>query len=143
MFDLMPSERNNKSDSLSNDVFGLSSGLFNDFMNLSNTGFRTDIKEKDEEYLIEAELPGLDKDDITLEVNDNTLTITAQNEENIEKEDGDYLRKERKVGRYQRNFRLQNVDEDNIEAEYDSGLLKITLPKEEPGRDNRRTIDIN
>nr|WP_239559380.1 Hsp20/alpha crystallin family protein [Sporohalobacter salinus] len=112
-------------------------------MSLSNTGFRTDIKETEEEYIIEAELPGLDKEDITLEVDGDSLVISANNEETIEEEREGYLRKERKVGRFQRSFRLDNVNEDGIEADYENGLLTVTLPKEEPGSTETRTIDIN
>lgn len=149
MFDLVPfSNRrgrstNNPSEDVSDIFDRLESNLLNDFMSLTNTGFRTDIKETDEEYVIEAELPGLDKDDITLEVDGDYLVISANNEETIEEDREGYLRKERKVGKFQRSFELSNVNEDEIKAEYNNGILEVTLPKEEPGRRDRRTIDIN
>lgn len=149
MFDLVPfnnrkgGSTNSPSKNVS-DIFGeFESNLLNDFMSLSNIGFRTDIKETDEEYIIEAELPGLDKDDITLEVDGDYLIILANNEKTVEEDKEGYLRKERKVGKFQRSFKLSNVNEDKIKAEYNNGILEINLPKEEPGRTDRRTININ
>ena len=149
MFDLVPfgnrkgRSTNSPSENVSDIFDRFESNLLNDFMSLTNTGFRTDIKETDEEYIIEAELPGLSKDDITLEVENDYLIISANNEETVEEERQGYLRKERKVGKFQRSFKLNNVNEDEIEAEYNNGILEINLPKEEPGRTDRRTIDIN
>ena len=114
-----------------------------DFMDLTRSGFKTDIKETDDNFIIEAELPGLTKDDITLEIEENRLTISVQEEDEIEQETEDYIRKERRTGSYQRSFRINNVQEDAIEAEYNNGILEIMLPKQEPGKDTRRTIDIN
>lgn len=149
MFDLVPFNNgkgrstNSPSENVSDIFDQFESNLLNDFMSLSNTGFRTDIKETDEEYIIEAELPGLDKENITLEVEDDYLIISANNEETIEEDREGYLRKERKVGKFQRSFKLNNVNEDEIKAEYNNGILEVTLPKEEPGKTDRRTIDIN
>ena len=118
------------------------SNLLDDFMDLTRSGFKTDIKENDENFIIEAELPGLEKDDITLEIEDDRMTISVQEENEIEEETEDYIRKERRTGNYQRSFRINNVNEDAIEAEYNNGILKVTLPKEEPGKSRRREIDI-
>ena len=88
MFDLMTSNSDNRKVSKRNrqprDLF---SSVLEDFMDLNDiTGFKTDIKETDEEYLIEAELPGIDKEDIELELDNNYLTIKADNEKVIEEE---------------------------------------------------------
>jgi len=146
MFDLVPFRRGKPAERSEerSDTFGtLTSNLMDDFFNLTRSGFSTDIKEKEEEFVIEAELPGLSKDDITLEVEDDTLIISVQEEEEFEDEREDYIHRERRTGSYQRSFRLDNIDEEKIAAEYENGILEITLPKEEPGKGRRRTIDIN
>ncbi|MFW6238534.1 MAG: Hsp20/alpha crystallin family protein [Halanaerobiales bacterium] len=144
MFDLVPFRRNRRGLSETDDVFD---SLMSDFFNWTDrfeTGFKTDIKETENEYVIEAELAGMSKDDINIEVDeDNYLTITAQSEEVHEEEKENYIRRERSRGRYARRFYLENVNEDEIKAEYENGILEVILPKEEPTRTKRRTIDIN
>ena len=126
---------------------GFFEDILDDFMtpfsNLTELGFKTDIRETDEDYIVEAELPGMDKDDINVELQDDCLVISAERTEEEEVENEDYIRRERRGGRYQRRFQLDNVKEEEIEAEYDNGVLTVTLPKEEPGKGRRRTIDIN
>ena len=144
MFDLMTSNDNDRKVANRNrqprDLFN---SVLEDFMDLNEiAGFKTDIKETEDEYKIEAELPGMDKEDIELELNNNYLTIKADNEEVIEEEKDNYIRKERKTGKYQRSFRLNNVNKDDIEAEYNNGILEINLPKLETEKDKKKTIDI-
>ncbi|MFO7818955.1 MAG: Hsp20/alpha crystallin family protein [Halanaerobacter sp.] len=144
MFDLMTTKDNDREVAKRNrqprDLF---SSVLEDFMDLNEVaGFKTDIKETEDEYLIEAELPGMDKEDIELELNNNYLTIKADNEEVIEKEEDNYIRKERRSGKYQRSFRLNNVQQDDIEAEYNDGILEVSLPKIEKEKEKRKTIDI-
>ena len=89
-----------------------------------------DIDEREKEYVVSAEIPGIDKDDINISIKDNVLTLKG--EKKVEKEDkGDnrYYR-ERMYGSFQRMIRLDNeIDADNVEANYDNGVLHITLPK--------------
>lgn len=144
MFDLMTTKDNDREVAKQNrqprDLF---SSVLEDFMDLNEiAGFKTDIKETEDEYLIEAELPGMEKEDIDLELNNNYLTIKADNEEVIEEEEDNYIRKERRRGKYQRSFRLSNVQQDEIEAEYNDGILEVSLPKIEKEKDKRKTIDI-
>ena len=142
MFDLMNSNKDQQevANRQPRDLF---SSVLEDFMDLNDiAGFKTDIKEKDEEYLIEAELPGMDKEDISLEINNNYLTISANNEEVVEKEKDNYIRKERRSGKYQRSFRLNNVNQEEIEAEYNNGILEVSLPRIEEDKNKRKTIDI-
>ncbi|MGM0369738.1 MAG: Hsp20/alpha crystallin family protein [Bacillota bacterium] len=142
MFNLMKSENQNEvSDRRPQDLF---SSVLEDFMDMNNlVNFKTDIKETDEAYILEAELPGMDKEDINLELDNNYLTISANNQEVIEEEKEDYIRKERRTGSYQRRFKVSNVDQSNIEAEYNDGILEVNLPKLEQEERNKKTIDIN
>ncbi|MGB4045014.1 MAG: Hsp20 family protein, partial [Halanaerobiales bacterium] len=70
------------------------------------------------------------------------MTITAVNDEIIEEEKNNYIRKERRSGRFQRSFNISDVKADEIRAKYENGILEIVLPKAEKGKKSRR-IDIN
>lgn len=144
MFNLIPRSRgNNRMVEKSEDPFdALWDSFFNNVMDRSELSFRTDVKEEVDKYVIDAELPGMTKDDIKVEMEDNYLTITANNEHYEEKETEGYIRKERREGSYCRNFYIENVKEDNIEAEYNNGILEITLPKKEKTAVKKKTIDI-
>ncbi len=143
MFDLIPfRRRENNVQERSEDPFDIFFNNFFDFMDRSNAGLKTDIKENENEYVLEAELPGMDRDDINIEINDNYLTISAQKNEVREEENDNYIRRERRSGSYQRTFNIENVKEDEIEAEYKNGVLAVKLPKKEEAKTKRRTIDI-
>lgn len=145
MFDLVPFRRLNRDKGLTeweDSVNSLMSNFFSDVMDFAGGGFRTDVKEEENRYTIEAELPGLEKEDINVELDDNRLVISVSNEEEIEEEEGNYIRKERRSGTYQRSFYIENVDEDKIEAQYINGILHIDLPKDEPGKAQKKAIDI-
>ena len=97
----------------------------------SMSGFRTDISDKGDSYLLEADLPGFDKDSIHLDLDEDILTISAERHSEHEDADkkGNYVCCERSYGRYQRSFDLSGVDKDNIKAKYVDGVLSLTLPK--------------
>ncbi|MGM0601807.1 MAG: Hsp20/alpha crystallin family protein [Bacillota bacterium] len=145
MFDLVPFRNRNRRDLIDReeDPFNrFVSDFFGDVMDFADRGFRADIKEKDDEFLIEAEMPGMKKENINLEINEDYLTITAKNEESREEKGDNYIRRERRKGTYSRSFYLDNVNEDEIKAEYDDGILKVHLPKKEKTPVKSRTIDI-
>lgn len=144
MFNLVPFQRRNRGLVDLDDFFD---DFFNNFgrFGLTNTGinaFRTDIKETENEYIVLAELPGVNKENINIEVDENYMTITAVNDEIIEEEKNNYIRKERRSGRFQRSFNISDVKADEIKAKYENGILEIVLPKAEKGKKSRR-IDIN
>ncbi len=116
--------------------------FFDDFIGLPEGGFRTDIKETETEHIIQAELPGVKRENINIEINDNYLTISAANDEVNEEKRENYLRRERRSGTFRRSFSINNVNEEQIEAKYEDGILEVRLPKKTPGRKNR-TIDIH
>lgn len=105
-------------------------------------GIRADIREKENEYIVEAEIPGFTKEQIEIQYENNTLTIIArqQNERNEEKDQ--YLRRERHYGELRRSFYLENVMEDYIGAQYRDGVLHIILPKDKNKETKRKRIDI-
>ncbi|MFW6287577.1 MAG: Hsp20/alpha crystallin family protein, partial [bacterium] len=111
-------------------------------MDVKGFSFKADVKEEEDKYWIEAELPGLNKEDISIELDDDRLLISASRNEEVKDKKDNYIYRERSTGRFQRSFRLENVSEDEIEAEYKNGLLKVKLPKNEEGIKRKRVIDI-
>ena len=124
--------------------------VFDDFMfpTLKDSDFgkmKCDIYEKDGIYHLEMDIPGFDKKDVNIEIDDNDyLTINAEknSENNDEDENKNYIRKERSYGKYQRSFYLGDVDKDIIDAKFDNGILKITMPKKEEIKSSKKTIEI-
>lgn len=143
MFDLIPFRRRNGNRlARYEDPFNYLWSSFYDLMDMGSFGFKTDVKETENEYILQAELPGMRKEDINIEIQDNYLTISAKNDEIIEEEKENYIRKERRTGSYCRAFNIENVKEDEIKASYKDGILEVRLPKKEPGKGNKRIIDI-
>ena len=106
-----------------------SRNLFNDFK--SNL-IKTDIHETDNEYLVEAELPGIPKENIQVTYEDGVLTISGQQQIDTVDEDkkGKLIRSERSSTSLRRQYLLENVKEDEIKSSYSDGILKVTLPKD-------------
>ena len=105
---------------------------------------RTDIQDKGDHYLLEADLPGFKKDDIHIDVENGMMTITAERHSEHEKKDkqGSYVRCERSYGSYQRSFDLSGIDEDNLQAAYADGVLKLTLPKAKEQKPETHSVKI-
>ena len=89
-----------------------------------------DLVETDEAILLKAELPGVDRKDISIDVENNLLTLQGEREYKGEKEEKGFKRIERSYGRFVRAFTIPpNVDAENISATYADGLLEVTMPK--------------
>lgn len=130
-----------------NNVFDTFDSFARDFFRNSNTvlpAFRTDIRDVGDHYLLEADLPGFQKEDISLELKDGVLTIQAKHQDNQEQKDeqGNYLRRERRYGSFTRSFDVTGIDENNIRAAYENGVLQLTLPKAVPVQPETRRIEI-
>ncbi|WP_270167168.1 Hsp20/alpha crystallin family protein [Paenibacillus sp. SYP-B4298] len=93
--------------------------------------FRTDIREEKDRYLIEAELPGIAREDISVEVEQQYVTIRAKRHEYTEQKDdaNRVLRQERRSGEFARRFYVGQIDEDGIKAKLEQGVLRLELPK--------------
>lgn len=92
-----------------------------------------DIKETKEAFVIEAELPGMKKEDVKVTVHDGVLTIQGERKKEEETDDDKHHRIERVYGSFLRRFTLpENVDEDSIKARFKEGVLSLTLAKAEP-----------
>ena len=95
---------------------------------------KTDVKETDEGYEVDVDLPGFKKDEIHLELNDGYLTISAEKalEKDNENKKGKMLRQERYAGVMQRSFYVgEQMTEEDIKASYESGVLHVNIPKKE------------
>ncbi len=118
-----------------------SRNLFNDFKpNL----IKTDIHETDNEYIVEAELPGIPKEDIQVTYEDGVLTISGQHqiEKVTEDKKGSLLRSERSLTNVRRQYLLEKVKEDEIKASYSDGILKLILPKDS-NKETKKSIPID
>lgn len=102
---------------------------------------KCDIYEDNGKYHVEMDVPGFEKKDISIECEDGYLKVEA--EKNIESEDKDknYIRRERTYGKIKRQFYVGNVDEQNIKAEFNNGVLKIIVPVLEI-KDTKKKIEI-
>lgn len=122
----------------------LSDSFFRPMMNdgLMANGFRVDIREKDDAYFLEAELPGMTEDQINLTVDDNMLTISADYQTEDKQEEGNRYYCERRTGHVERSFNLDGIDIENISANYKNGVLYVNLPKDKPVEKTVRRIAI-
>jgi len=115
------------------DVYNFFDEFFNNdfFQNpaVRSANFRVDVKEEDNQYLVEAELPGFNKEDVSVNYEDGKLLISAKHEENENQEKPNYLHRERKMCSMQRMIYLDDIQTDAVTAELQNGVLKIVLPK--------------
>jgi HSP20 family protein len=126
--------------------------LFNQFFRGGNGeeagwGLRTwtppvDIYETDDALVLKAELPGVSKDDVSVEVHQNTLILRGQRKHEAEVKEEHYHRVERAYGTFQRSFVLPTlVDQDKVQATYKDGVLELHLPKSEAAKPKRIAIN--
>lgn len=131
MFDLISRKRNFISDIIPDSlVFSLEKNM------------RINIKENEQNYEFEVELPGVKREDITVTYSDDILTISVNKQEEVKEESTKYIRKERKFGSFSRSFSLPDVNSELITANYQNGLLKIIAPKKEKLEKPMKVINI-
>ena len=90
---------------------------------------KTDIRETENAYILEADLPGFDRDDIHAEIKNGYLTIRAEHSSESKNEGENYLRRERTSGVFTRTFDLEGIDAEAITASFKNGVLTMELPK--------------
>ena len=138
MFGMIPFTR--EENSLWNYLDNMEKSLFTGFGDMSQ--FRCDIQDKGDHYLLEAELPGFKKEDIHIDVDGETLTVSAEHKEENEEKKDNYVRRERKYGSYSRSFNVSGINTEGIKAAYNNGILEVTLPKQAEVAPATRTIQI-
>jgi len=105
---------------------------------------KVNVYEYDEKVGIVAEIPGLDKKDLTVEVEDGTLTISGVKHHIKEDEGAKVLRRELKASSFKRNFEIgENLDGENIKAVFKNGILNIDIPKIEPEKPKKQFVKIS
>ena len=142
-----------------NSIFGesLFDDFFDDFARPANTSaryqnmtagiMRTDVKESDNGFELDIDLPGCKKENVKAELKDGYLTISAEtNTSNDQKDDnGKYIRRERYYGTCSRNFYVgETVEQEDIKAKFEDGILKVFVPKKEarPQVEDKKYIPI-
>ncbi len=106
--------------------------------------FRTDIRDEGDKFMLEAELPGFEKQDIKLDISGDCLTLAAEHsaEDNEDDKKKKYIRRERSYCSVSRSFDISGIDKDHIDAEYKNGILYMTLPKKQPEVPASRRLEI-
>ncbi len=136
MFGLTPFNRNeisrnNRSDYL--DLFNLMDDFFSNSLPssrlLKNDTFKIDVRDEDNSYVVEAELPGFTKEEINLDINEDYLSISASKTEKKDETNQRYIHRERKATSVKRSIYLKDISPDDINAKFENGLLIVNIPK--------------
>ncbi len=130
---------NRRKDELVNTGFGDFYNMLDDFFNddwgtrrsLAHDTFKVDVKEDEKSYSIEAELPGVNKDEVDISLDDGRLQITVTREDKVEEDKKDYIHRERRYCSMQRSLYLADADGTQVKAKLENGELKIDVPKKE------------
>ena len=143
MFEMMPFTRSRGVDLYHpfRDLEELERSLF---ANGGVNAFRTDIRDTGDAYLLEADLPGMKKEDIHIDIDGERLSISAERCAVKEEKDenGGYIRCERSYGAFSRSFDISGIRAEEISAAYEDGVLKLTLPKQVKAIPASRRLEI-
>lgn len=143
MYTIQPVRRKSVSvprNSLWGDFDNVFDGFFNEAPAVSK--MKVDILDQEDKYILEAELPGFNKEDINVSLKEDYLTISVSHEDEKESSNGKYLRRERTSSAYNRTFYIEDIDEDNIVASFENGVLNLVLPKQEAVISEVKKIEI-
>lgn len=112
--------------------------IFDDFNKSPIHDMKCDIYEEKDNYVVEMDAPGYTKDEISIDVEKGYLTIEATHNEEENIEEKNYIRKERHYGTTKRQFYVGDVNEDEIKANFKSGVLKVIVPKKQEVSSKRK-----
>ena len=115
--------------------------FFDDFGKIRTTDLKCDVYDNGDSYVVEMDAPGVNKDEIDVHIEKGYLTISAEHSDETNDEGKNYIRKERVYGSTKRQFYVGDVDEDSIKASFNSGVLKVIVPKQEE-ISSKKTIEI-
>jgi len=143
---LIPFNRKNnnltRTDTGFDSLYNMLDDFFNDSFapsrNLLRDTFKIDIKETDKDYQIEAEIPGVKKEEIGLNVENDELCISVNRTEETNDESKNYIHRERRASSMSRRIRLANAALDEIKAKLEEGILTVTIPKYEKSANSRK-----
>lgn len=139
---------NRKQNDLMNIGFDDFSNMLDDFFtgswpiqrSLAGDTFKIDIQDNDTEYTIEAELPGVKKEDVEITLNDGRLNISVKKEEVSENKSKKYIHRERKYAQMSRSILLADADDEDIKAKLEEGVLTIQVPKKQHEDTSKRIM---
>ena len=143
MFNMMPYRANRGLfDDFANDFF---KPLFNNAMMRPERAMKVDVRDDGDHYTLEADMPGVTRDDVKVEVTNGVLTLSAGYDESKEDKDAEdrYVYRERRCGSVSRSFNVEGIREEDITARFQDGVLTLELPKREaPAVPEARHIEI-
>ena len=113
------------------------------FFGQRTPAMKTDIRETENAYILESDLPGFSREDIHAEINNGYLTIRAEHKSENEDKNESYLRRERSFGSFSRTFDLEGIDADAISASFKNGVLTLELPKLAQKAEEAKKLEIN
>ena len=131
------------------DVDGILQGFYDSPVSAWNTNvdFRRlamDVIEDDTAYVVIADMPGISRDEVSVTIDKNVLTISAEPKDEVGQNESKVLRHERYSGKYARSIRLgEDIDEDKVSAEYQDGVLKLAIPKKAAVAPRQVEVKIN
>ena len=139
---------NRKKNDLMNIGFDDFSNMLDDFFtgswpiqrSLAGDTFKIDIQDNDTEYTIEAELPGVKKEDVEITLNDGRLNLSVKKEEVSENKSKKYIHRERKYAQMSRSILLADADDEGIKAKLEEGVLTIQVPKKQHEDTSKRIM---
>ena len=143
MFELIPFDRHARSVAAFDpfrELDEMERSFFGNGRNVSS--FRTDVTDTGDAYKLEAELPGFNKEDIKIDVENDVLTISAQRSEEKKDEKHNFVKRERFYGSFSRSFDVSGINVDGIEASYTHGVLTLTMPKKQEQLPASRRLEI-
>jgi len=130
---------NRRSTGLLNNGFGDFYNMLDDFFsdnshlrrNLERDTFKINVQQNEKDYVIEAELPGVNKDELDLDLSDGRLTISVKREENVNEEKKNYIHRESRYQSMSRSVYLADAATDGIKAKLENGMLNINVPRQD------------
>ena len=112
------------------------------FFGQRTPAMKTDIRETENAYILESDLPGFSREDISAEIKNGYLTIRAERKSEGEDNKENYLRRERTYGSFSRTFDLEGIDAEAITASFKNGVLTLELPKLQAKTEEARRVEI-
>ena len=141
---IRPYEKNNLRDTRFDDFYDRIDSFFNDDFTpqraMRAATFKVDVIDEDKDYKVEAELPGFSKDEIDIDFEEGKLTISAEKNEEVNEENKEknYIHRERKSSKMMRRMFFKDIDEENMSAKLEGGILEITIPKKTEEKKNKK-----
>lgn len=141
---IRPYEKNYLRDTRFDDFYDMIDSFFNDDFTpkkaMRSATFKVDVIDEDKDYKVEAELPGFSKDEIDVDFEDGKLTISAEKNEEVndENKEKNYIHRERKSSKMMRRMFFKDIDQENMTAKLEGGILEITIPKKADEKKNKK-----